>query len=450
MEPDGVPGYRRGAARYYGDDGAPAHPAHHQVPGEDQGQRHPLRADENRVAGEQSGRQARRPRGTRPPEQERHADHDQERQQCLGHHHVLKLDLVAVKQYRGGGQRGPVPRHPAPPQQCVHKDAYGQAHQVLHDGVQDQAVERLKRAQEEGVAHGFAEIRPRPQGSAEVKVGVAEEPENPRVPDHGQYPENGSRSEGQREELVVPGESGQPGRRGQPDEGTYPASGRVQRLGGYGRAIRHQGRRAGDGAGTWTAGADAGTGGVCVAGDAWALRDGPAAHSSSCATKERAFAGQPRDSAAPRCPRSPCVARRPGSAASRSTASAAARGSPNGTTVPHSYRSTSPAATGSGLVITGTPCAMYSATFVGRECRKFGSSCNSESPASAPSDISTALSLGRNPCQRIRPAACARVSSARACASAGPIKSTAMPCGRSSRPTSIISEVPRSGDRWPM
>src|ERR1035441_2069813 len=98
---------------------------------------------------------------------------------------------------------------------------------MLDNGDQDLAVERLKRAQEERVANGLAEIWPRPQGSTEVKKRVADEPADPREPDHGEYPEKGSRSERQREELVVPGQPGPPGRRGPAGEGSKPAPGRA-------------------------------------------------------------------------------------------------------------------------------------------------------------------------------------------------------------------------------
>ena len=79
----------------------------------------------------------------------------------------------------------------------------------------------------------------------------------------------------------------------------------------------------------------------------------------------------------------------------------------------------SSAAAGSGVVTTGTPRAMYSTTLVGIECRKFGSSCSSDRPASAPSSIGMAWSFGTNPCQRSRPSACAGSICARARASAG-------------------------------
>jgi len=92
---------------------------------------------------------------------------------------------------------------------------------------------------------------------------------------------------------------------------------------------------------------------------------------------------------------------------------------------------------------------MYSTTLVGSECRKFGSSCSSDRPARAPSTCGMAWSFGTKPGQLSRPAACAGSSCARARASAGPISSTAMPCGCSSRASSIISAVPRSGDKWP-
>src|ERR1035441_5715095 len=135
---------------------------------------------------------------------------------------------------------------------------------MLDNGDQDLAVERLKRAQEERVANGLAEIWPRPQGSTEVKKRVADEPADPREPDHGEYPEKGPRSERQREEPVVPGQPGQPGRGGEPAEGTQLALGRVQRIGGYGHPVRNHDRRPGDGAGRWTRGAGGGTRGVCV------------------------------------------------------------------------------------------------------------------------------------------------------------------------------------------
>ena len=52
---------------------------------------------------------------------------------------------------------------------------------------------------------------------------------------------------------------------------------------------------------------------------------------------------------------------------------------------------------GSGVVTTGTPRAMYSTTLVGIECRKFGSSCSSDRPASAPSSRGRASSFGTKP-----------------------------------------------------
>jgi hypothetical protein len=92
---------------------------------------------------------------------------------------------------------------------------------------------------------------------------------------------------------------------------------------------------------------------------------------------------------------------------------------------------------------------MYSTTLVGSECRKFGSSRSSDRPASAPSSIGMAWSFGTKPRQRSSPAAWAGSICARARASAGPISSTVMPRGRSSRASSIMSAVPRSGDRCP-
>ena len=92
---------------------------------------------------------------------------------------------------------------------------------------------------------------------------------------------------------------------------------------------------------------------------------------------------------------------------------------------------------------------MYSATLVGIEWRKFGSSCSSDSPASAPSVISMASSFGTNPGQRTSPAAHAGSSTARACASAEPISSTVIPCGRRSSASATISETPRSGEMCP-
>jgi hypothetical protein len=55
------------------------------------------------------------------------------------------------------------------------------------------------------------------------------------------------------------------------------------------------------------------------------------------------------------------------------------------------------AASGSGVLITGTPKAMYSKTLVGIECRKFASPCSSDSPASAPEAIPRACSFGTKP-----------------------------------------------------
>ena len=173
------------------------------------------------------------------------------------------------------------------------------------------------------------------------------------------------------------------------------------------------------------------------------------AHDSSWATNSRASEGQPSEEYAASCPRRPSLARSEISRSSSSTASAAALGSPKGTTKPHSWPRASSAAGGSGVVTTGTPRAMYSTTLVGRECRKFGSSCSRDRPASAPSSIGMAWSFGTKPRQRSRPAACAASISARARRSAGPMSSTVMPCGRSSRATSIMSPVPRSGDRCP-
>ena len=74
---------------------------------------------------------------------------------------------------------------------------------------------------------------------------------------------------------------------------------------------------------------------------------------------------------------------------------------------------------------------MYSTTLVGIECRKLGSSWSSDRPARAPSTIGMAWSFGTKPGQRTRPWACAGSIMARARASAGPISSTVMPCGRS-------------------
>jgi len=54
---------------------------------------------------------------------------------------------------------------------------------------------------------------------------------------------------------------------------------------------------------------------------------------------------------------------------SRRTARATASGSSHGTTLPQRYRCTISTARGVGVVITGIPCAMYSMTFVGMECR---------------------------------------------------------------------------------
>lgn len=93
-----------------------------------------------------------------------------------------------------------------------------------------------------------------------------------------------------------------------------------------------------------------------------------AAQPSSVATKRRPSAAQSSSVRAAARPDVAICARSSSSSTRRRTASATADASSNGTRTPACVRSTSSRDAGLGVLITATPCAMYSMSLVGREC----------------------------------------------------------------------------------
>jgi hypothetical protein len=87
-------------------------------------------------------------------ERDRHSRHDQQHVEGIGKNGGFEHHLARVEQGRAGGQdRAPRGQAPAA-EHCVHEQCRADAHQVLHRGDQQQAVERFQHAQEDRVPGG--------------------------------------------------------------------------------------------------------------------------------------------------------------------------------------------------------------------------------------------------------------------------------------------------------
>jgi hypothetical protein len=93
---------------------------------------------------------------------------------------VLVFDLEPVEQHGERGRASPPRRHRAAPRRRVDHDGDAEPHQVLPAGHQGEAVERLERPQEEGVADRPGRVGLGPQGVADVDERIGE-PQRARI-----------------------------------------------------------------------------------------------------------------------------------------------------------------------------------------------------------------------------------------------------------------------------
>jgi hypothetical protein len=132
------------------------------------------------------------------PEQDDQTGHDQCFEQNIGHDALFHLDLVAIEQYRCGGDRGQRAGNTAAHQQHVQGDRHAQAEQVLYRGHRVQVAHEQDRLQQDPVAH-----RVLAAGEVQVPDRVAEE-QGGTVRGLGQDAQGQARREQHRQQPVPP------------------------------------------------------------------------------------------------------------------------------------------------------------------------------------------------------------------------------------------------------
>ena len=145
--------------------------------------------------------------------EDRHGDHQHQREQGVRQDRGLEPDLPRVEQRRHGGQRRAPGRQPPAPQHRVDDRAERDAHQVLHRGHQQQAVERLEQVQHQRVP-GRPELGQRQQLDALLHVGegVLDEQRGLEA-ERGDHPRDDRKAGRDREQPVVAPQRGRRQRR---------------------------------------------------------------------------------------------------------------------------------------------------------------------------------------------------------------------------------------------
>ena len=213
VEPRAVQQHRDEAGDDGAGQGAPADPPDDDVHREEGQERQPLRPDRGRHAQDQADQRAALPRRLAVPQQQRGRQDEQELEQDVAEDQVLELDLEAVVQHRDRGQRGdPGPDAEPVPGQRVHHDADRQAHQVLQDRYDREAVQRFQDLQEYRVAGRARHVRVQADHVAHVLERVVE-PGLPPIAQLSVGPQEQRRDQQQGEQPVSRDQSADPGRR---------------------------------------------------------------------------------------------------------------------------------------------------------------------------------------------------------------------------------------------